>query len=225
MEEKKLIMLFLDLEGTIMEEENGEMSEEKLTELFEALKRLETNTNSTVNIHIVSPIFMAQMEKVLDKLDTFIVRFNIKNNVRLKGIQGAVAYPDQRYYINKHICDDRIFPMEISRKDEHIDTFGKLEYVRKWINSMAHKINFSIYGGNGLNDTSAMSYIKNEKKGFIICPENSHPKVKKIADYVSENSESEGIRDGINFINEQIEKRRTKTKEGETQGDTTGEGR
>ena len=86
--------------------------------------------------------------------------------------------------------------------------YGKLDFVRKWIEVMANKIDFIIYGGNGLNDTAAMDYVKKTKKGFVICPNNSEEAVKKLADYISDQEEAEGIKDGIDFINEQIIKRK-----------------
>lgn len=211
MEEKKIIMFFLDLEGTIIDEESGEMQKDKIESLLESLNRLEQMTGSIVNMHIVSPVFIHDMERVMDQLDRIIANYNNKNQTRLKDIQGAVAYPETNY-ISTNDLYDKIFPMNISR-GEDFDRYGKLDYVKKWIEAMENKIDFTIYGGNGLNDTSAMEYIKRNKKGFAICPKNSYDKVKNIADYVSDKDESEGIKDGIDFINEQIERRKQKNKE------------
>lgn len=67
-----------------------------------------------------------------------------------------------------------------------------------------------------------MQYIKSQK-GFVICPENSHSTVKELADYISEKHAADGIKEGFDFINEQIEKRKQKEKEGTTQSDEEGE--
>ena len=54
--DKKVIMLFLDLEGTIIGEENGNISEERIDVLLNSINNLEKATNKKVNIHIVSPV-------------------------------------------------------------------------------------------------------------------------------------------------------------------------
>lgn len=211
MNDKDIIMLFLDLEGTIIDEETGEMKADKIEGLLNQLNKLETNVGAKVNIHIVSPVFIDQMKKVMDKFDLIVAKYNSKNSTRLKEIQGAVAYPNTNY-ISSHDLYDKIFPMDVSKKD-NFDKYGKLDYVKKWVEVMRHRIALTIYGGNGLNDTSAMDFVKRENNGFAICPENSHEKVKNIANYVSTEQESDGIADGINYINEQIEKRKQKDKE------------
>ena len=210
MDSKKEIMVFFDLEGTIIEEELGEMNNEKIRGILDSLSRLEENTGAKVNIHIVSPVFIEQMEKILDKLDRIIIRYNMANGKRLKEVQGAVAHPEVKYIHGGEFLHDKIIPMKLPKNipDGYKDKYGKFDYVRNWLETMEDKIAFSIYGGNGFNDTKAMEYIKRYKKGFVICPENSHPDVKKNADYVSDGHAADGIMDGINYINEQIEKRK-----------------
>lgn len=205
MNNKDVIMLFLDLEGTIINEETGEMEQDKIEELLKELNRLEKNVGAKVNIHIVSPVFIETMKTIMDKFDLVVAKYNTKNNVRLKEIQGAVAYPDTDY-ISTNDLYDKIFPMNVSVKN-NFDKFGKVEYVKKWMDVMKNRIALSIYGGNGLNDTSAMDFVKRQKNGFVICPENSHEKVKNIASYISNKSATDGITSGIRYINEQIEKR------------------
>ena len=102
------------------------------------------------------------------------------------------------------------------------DIQGKFDYVRNWIETMKDRTAFSIYGGNGFNDMKAMEYVK-RNKGFVICPENSYAGVKTIADFVSEKHAADGIKEGLNFINAQIEKRKQKLKEENVQGDTQGD--
>lgn len=208
MNDKDIIMLFLDLEGTIIDEETGEMETEKIEGLLDELNRLEQNVGAKVNIHIVSPVFIKEMEKIMDKFDLIVAKYNSKKDTRLKDIQGAVAYPDTNY-ISSHDLYDKIFPMDVSKKDNY-DKYGKLEYVKKWVEGMRHRIALTIYGGNGFNDTSAMDFVKRENNGFAICPSNSYEKTKTIANFVSDKKEADGITDGIKFINEQIEKRKQK---------------
>lgn len=223
MVDKKEIMVFFDLEGTIIEEEFGEINEEKIVNILDSLSELEQITGSKINMHIVSPVFMHTMEETIDKIDRIIFKYNRLKGKNLKEIQGAVAYPDTNY-IDDNYLYDRIIPMNLSALAQpgEKDQYGKFDYVRNWIESMKDRISFSIYGGNGFNDIKAMEYIKSNK-GFVICPENSYIGVKKLADYVSEKHASEGIKDGIDFINREIEKRRQRFKEVNTQGNSEGE--
>lgn len=211
MDEKKQILVFFDLEGTIIEEELGDINKEKIKEILNSLNRLEENTNAKVNIHIVSPVFIEQMKKIIDNLDRLIIRYNMANGKNLKEVQGAVAHPEVKYVQSEDFLHDKIIPMKLPTRiaDGYKDKYGKFDYVRNWIETMHDKMEFSIYAGNGFNDTKAMEYVKRSKNGFVICPENSHPDVKKISDYVSEKHAADGITEGINYINEQIEKRKT----------------
>lgn len=221
MDEKKQILVFFDLEGTIIEEELGEINNEKIRGILNSLNRLEENTGTKVNIHIVSPVFIEQMKKIIDNLDRIIIRYNMANGKRLKEVQGAVAHPEVKYVQSDDFLHDKIIPMKLPAKiaDGYKDKYGKFDYVRNWIETMQDRIEFSIYAGNGFNDTKAMEYLKRNKKGFVICPENSHPDVKKVSDYVSEKHAADGIIDGIDYINHQIEKRKTNTTQKITDGE------
>lgn len=221
MDDKKEIMVFFDLEGTIIEEELGQVNNDKINEILVSISIMEELTGCKVNIHIVSPVFMHIMEEVVDKFDHTIIRYNRKNGKNLKEIQSAVAYPETKY-IQENYLYDKIIPMKISPTADsgEKDRQGKFDYVRNWIETMKDKTAFSIYGGNGFNDMKAMEYVK-RNRGFVICPENSYEGVKKIADYVSDKHAADGIKEGLDFINEQIEMRKQKEKQGETQGEDT----
>ena len=208
MQDKKTILIFLDLEGTILEEETGRIQKDRIEKLLDSLNRLENATGSVVNIHIASPVSIGHMERILDELNSMIVKYNTTNQTNLREVESAVAYPDV-HYIHQDALYDKIFPMKIKIAEDG-GRFGKLDYVRNWVESMEDKIDFILYGGNGLNDTGAMGYVKSTPKGLVICPHNSHNEVKKIADYVSEYDEAEGIQDGIEFIIKQREKRKGK---------------
>lgn len=213
MNKSKVIMLFLDLEGTIIEEEQGNLKENDFNNLLSSLDKLQTLRKASISMHIVSPVQATFMEKILDKLDTLIVKYNIKNKTNIKEIESAVAYPDHSY-IHQDDLYDKIFPMDISRKDDY-GRYGKYKYVKSWIDNIesmeSKEVDMIIYGGNGLNDVSAMSYVKSMKNGLVICPSNSDAEVKKVADYISTRKQAEGIKDGIDYINVQI-KNRNKTK-------------
>mgnify|MGYP002170740949 CR=1 FL=1 len=150
--------------------------------------------------------FTKFMEEILDRLDTLIVRYNIQNNTNIREVESAVAYPDDSY-IHQDDLYDKIFPMDMSQKDDY-GRYGKLKYVKSWINNIesmdGKEIDMAIYGGNGLNDVSAMAYIKGMKNGFVICPSNSDSEVKRIASYISTKAQAEGIKDGIDFINTSV---------------------
>ncbi len=218
MEKSKIIMLFLDLEGTIIEEEQGQLKEQAFNNLLASLNELQKLRNASISMHIVSPVHAKFMEEILDRLDTLIVRYNIQNNTNIREVESAVAYPDDSY-IHQDDLYDKIFPMDMSQKDDY-GRYGKLKYVKSWINNIesmdGKEIDMAIYGGNGLNDVSAMSYIKGMKNGFVICPSNSDSEVKRIASYISTKAQAEGIKDGIDFINTQI-KNRNKTQPEETE--------
>ena len=103
--DKKVIMLFLDLEGTIIGEENGNISEERIDVLLNSINNLEKATNKKVNIHIVSPVSIKNMERIMDDIDNIIVKYNIKNNVRLDEVHSAVAYPDNKFIQKDDLYD------------------------------------------------------------------------------------------------------------------------
>lgn len=223
MDRKKEILVFFDLEGTIIEEELGKVNDDKINEILNSLSMLEEITGFKVNIHIVSPVFMHIMEEVVDRFDTTIIRYNRKNGKNLREIQSAVAHPDINYFQDNYLYD-KIIPMKLSPNADsnEKDKQGKYEYVRNWIETMKDTTAFCIYGGNGFNDTKAMEYVK-RSNGLVICPENSYEGVKKIADYVSEKHAADGIKEGLDFINSQILLRKHKEKQGNTQGDTQGD--
>ena len=206
----KIILLFLDLEGTLISEENGEINGNNINNFLASLNNLEKKTGAKIHIHIASPVSIKSMERIIDFLDMTIVRFNKSRNAKLDEVHSGVAYPDIKYS-QEDDTYDRIFPMQMPRED--FGRSGKLNYVRLWIENAEEKgisgkeLAFSIYGGNGINDVGAMKYIRDNKKGFVVCPSNSDKEVKKIAHYISNKEEANGVADGIDFITSQIEKR------------------
>ena len=152
-------------------------------------------------MHLLSPIPLNIMEKVLDKLDTYIARYNMEKGTFIRDIQGATAsYPAG--ISQQENTYDRIapFPEKATSNDYDIGAEGKLEYVRKWIRGI-NNLNFCIYAGNGRNDFKAIDYIRKNSKGYSICPENSRRTVKSIVNFTSANTDIEGVIDGLNNLN------------------------
>ncbi len=197
----KAILMFCDLEGTLLNEKNGTLDARKLFRFFDQINKIQQTTKSTVYMHLLSPIPLDIMEKVLDKLDTYIAKYNREKRTLIRDIQGATAsYPagisqEENTY-------DRIAPFpERATKDAYdIAAQGKLEYVEKWIRGI-NNLDFCIYAGNGRNDFRAIDYIRKNSRGYSICPENSRRTVKSIVNFTSTNPDIEGVIDGLNNLN------------------------
>lgn len=197
----KAILMFCDLEGKLLNEKNGTLDARKLFRFFDQINKIQQTTKSTVYMHLLSPIPLDIMEKVLDKLDTYIAKYNREKRTLIRDIQGATAsYPagisqEENTY-------DRIAPFpERATKDAYdIAAQGKLEYVEKWIRGI-NNLDFCIYAGNGRNDFRAIDYIRKNSRGYSICPENSRRTVKSIVNFTSTNPDIEGVIDGLNNLN------------------------
>ncbi len=200
----KAILMFCDLEGTLLNEKNGTLDARKLFRFFDQINKIQQTTKSTVYLHLLSPIPLNIMNEVLDKLDTYIAKYNREKRTFIRDIQGATAsYPagisqEENTY-------DRIAPFpERATKDAYdIAAQGKLEYVEKWIRGI-NNLDFCIYAGNGRNDFRAIDYIRKNSRGYSICPDNSRKTVKKIATFTSESTDIEGIIDGLDRLNQYL---------------------
>ncbi len=200
----KAILMFCDLEGTLLNEKNGTLDARKLFRFFDQINKIQQTTKSTVYLHLLSPIPLNIMNEVLDKLDTYIAKYNREKRTFIRDIQGATAsYPagisqEENTY-------DRIAPFpERATKDAYdIAAQGKLEYVEKWIRGISN-LDFCIYAGNGRNDFKAIDYIRKNSRGYSICPDNSRKTVKKIATFTSESTDIEGIIDGLDRLNQYL---------------------
>ena len=200
----KAILMFCDLEGTLLNEKNGTLDARKLFRFFDQINKIQQTTKSTVYLHLLSPIPLNIMNEVLDKLDTYIAKYNREKRTFIRDIQGATAsYPagisqEENTY-------DRIAPFpERATKDAYdIAAQGKLEYVEKWIRGI-NNLDFCIYAGNGRNDFKAIDYIRKNSRGYSICPDNSRKTVKKIATFTSESTDIEGIIDGLDRLNQYL---------------------
>ena len=200
----KAILMFCDLEGTLLNEKNGTLDARKLFRFFDQINKIQQTTKSTVYLHLLSPIPLNIMNEVLDKLDTYIAKYNREKRTFIRDIQGATAsYPAE--ISQEENTYDRIAPFpERATKDAYdIAAQGKLEYVEKWIRGI-NNLDFCIYAGNGRNDFRAIDYIRKNSRGYSICPDNSRKAVKKIATFTSESTDIEGIIDGLDRLNQYL---------------------
>ena len=214
MEKKKIILLFLDLEGTILREEDGLYDDEEMYYFLEQIDKLQKSTNAQVKMHLVSPVYKDVMEKIMDKIDMNIHSYNRihRGNAYIKEIEGAACYPEEGVQ-SEEFEGDRIVPLKKPIDSNDFDTarYGKAHYARSWYEAYDENIytdiGMCIYCGNGRNDIAAIDYVNSRKNGFAVCPNNSRTDAKKRAFYVSAKTDLPGITEGIGAINQCIEKR------------------
>lgn len=214
MGKKKVILLFLDLEGTILREVDGEYDDQEMYCFLEQIDRLQKNTNAQVNMHIVSPVYQDVMEIIVDKIDRNIHSYNRIHFGKsdLKEIEGAACYPEEHMH-SEEFEGDKIVWLKRPTNMNDFDTakYGKARYVRNWYeayeDSRSAETVMCIYCGNGRNDIAAINYVNAQTNGFAVCPKNSRTEAKKRAFFVSDKEDLPGITEGIGTINERIEKR------------------
>ena len=205
------ILLFSDLEGTILKEEYGDYNKEDMYEFLAQIDRLQQLTGASVNIHLVSPIYRKQMENIIEQIDRDIMRYNMlhQEHDRISSIECGTFAPERGEY--EHEFDrSKVMPLKMPVDTTQFDTsrYGKANYVRTWCDMYKDRgdMMFAIYCGNGQNDLSAMKLVK-ERKGFVVCPVNSRTAAKEKADFVSGKTDLLGIAEGLSNINNEIEKR------------------
>ena len=209
MKKENIILLFSDLEGTILNEADGEYSDENMFRFLEQIDQLQKETNARVKIHIVSPIYMNQMEKIVDQVDKNFYSYNrTKNDLNcIDLVECAGAYPEDSSINYRTRATSKVIPLKkpITNEDYDLAKFGKANYVKTWIDIYKENElkNFlmCVYCGNGRNDLDAMKYLRKRNQGYIICPRNSRTEARNIANFVSEKRELAGITDGLNQLN------------------------
>lgn len=214
MEKEKVILLFSDLEGTILREADGKYDDEAMYNFLSQIDRLQQLTNASVNIHLVSPVYKEMMEMIMDGIDKNIGSYNVihRNNRRIPFIEGGTSTPETEM-MSGEFLGDRILPLKkpIDARQFDSSRYGKANYVRTWCgvydDSESKDLIMRIYCGNGQNDLSAMDYVKSQRGGFVVCPDNSRKLAKQKANYVSSKTDLQGITEGIANINREIEKR------------------
>lgn len=214
MEKEKIILLFSDLEGTILREADGEYDDESMYNFLSQIDRLQQLTGASVNMHLVSPVYKEMMEKIMNRIDRNISSYNMihKSSRRIPFIEGGTSSPETDMF-GEDFLGDRIVPLKkpIDSREFDSSRYGKANYVRTWCSvydeNESNDLIMRIYCGNGRNDLAAMDYIKNQKGGFVVCPDNSRTLAKEKASYVSSKLDLRGITEGIESINKEIEKR------------------
>lgn len=207
----KKILLFSDLEGTILREADGKYDKEAMYNFLAQINKLQQLTGAEVKMHLVSPINMEQMEEMIDEIDSDIARYNVTNQLgkRIPMIECGGFLPEKGMNESEFLGDKVIaLKMPIDRMQFDTARFGKAHYVRAWSSMYREReeLLMAIYCGNGGNDLSAMQYIK-DNKGFVVCPKNSRTLAKQKADFASERTDLPGITEGIESINKKIAER------------------
>jgi len=62
---RKKILMFFDLEGTILRESDGQYDNEAMYNFLAQISRLQELTDAEVNLHLVSPVYQKQMEEIM----------------------------------------------------------------------------------------------------------------------------------------------------------------
>lgn len=203
-----IILMFLDLEGTILGEETGDFKDEEMNNFLKEIERLQKSSNCKAQIHLISPIQLEHMQKIVERIDNLIFDYSVRNNTDIKEIADATAYFDD----SKENTNNKItkFPSEIGTTDLNLSgQYGKKKYVKNWVNEMIKRkqVKLYVYAGNGRNDTEAMEYIKSLKNGIVICPKNSRTKIKNdLANFVGTKTELPGTTEALAQMNTYLEK-------------------
>lgn len=191
---KSKTIMFIDLEGTLLDEESGKVEQQNLYHFIDLINKLENSTSSSVAIHLVSPVEYTIMKMVKDYINSNITEYNRKNKAQIHFVESAACNMDQSSILNQ--TDNTIVPLpaSINKEKRLIGLTEKAEYVKFWYQLLNSRYDIKnlIYIGNGRNDFQAMKYVQ-EQGGIVVCPKNSPSKVREIADYSSELFALEGV--------------------------------
>ena len=226
MEKEKIILLFSDLEGTILRETDGEYSDEDMYLFLQQIDKLQEITGTRVKLHIVSPMYKKQVEEIVEKIDKSIHSYNLINNthVEIDQIECAGAYPNSEKNYTEYERD-KVILLQKPKDPKAYDSgrYGKSNYVRTWValykESEFKELLTCIYCGNGENDTDAMKYVEDREKGYTICPSNSREELKKFAKFKSEKTDLPGITEGLSRLNDLLKEKTDDNDEKSNKGD------
>lgn len=209
-EGEKIILLFLDLEGTILRESDWKYSSKDMYDFLSQIKRLQELTNRKVNMHLVSPIYASKMKQFMARINDNICKFNESYhfNDYIPEIKNAGACPDlDTIEEDEHFKDNIIFfKKPINSRDFHIAEYGKELYVHAWYETYKKNLIMAIYCGDSGNDLRAINYIRSLKNGFIICPKNSKDEIKKRAHFIGNKTDLPGITEGLRCLGDNIKR-------------------
>lgn len=227
---EKIILLYSDLEGTILNESSRTFEDIEMYFFLKQLSRLQELMNAKVRMHIVSPISQNKMTEILRNLDTSFFNFNKLQKEpikKLKLIEGAAASakdefmsgPQKDATFNRFVkrMDERIVDLKrpSNLNDDNPAGYGKLHYVRSWT-AMAQEqydVKMIIYCGNGRNDLASMDYVNAKKGGFVICPKNSRKEAKAKTKFVGKKTDLPGITEELAELNMLLERKLRPDKE------------
>ena len=129
---KAKTIMFIDLEGTLLNEENGKANQQDLQKFIGLIDKLEQSTESSVSIHLVSPVGYPTMKRVKDYINRNVTEYNLKNRTHIKFIESAACHMDESTILSQ--TDNTIVPLP-----------QNISYI-----------------GNGRNDLQAMKYIQSQ---------------------------------------------------------------
>lgn len=201
---KGKILIFTDLEGTLLREEDGQYDEEEMFRFLSQISRLEKLEDATAEMHIVSPMYEDQMQRVLKRLDETFKAYNKRTGENVSCVESAIAFPWEGADLGYRNNQDRITLM----KFKNPISYGteKANYVEGFIDAYRNAKRF-IYMGNGRNDILAMRKIR-EHNGVVICPSNCVAEAKALANYKSDKEDLSGITEGFSKLCGEIEQSR-----------------
>ncbi len=204
------IILYSDLEGTLLNEDTRDFDSEHIWSFLKELQNIQENTEKSISINIVSPTYPSSMENYIKKLDNYISEFNRKNTSsrRLDYVNAGISYYSDEF--DKQSRDRRVIPLfEYNRFSKSNQTLNmkKNFIVENIIRFNNLKDIQYMYLGNGTNDLEAMKFI-NSQGGITCCPNNSKTTVKQIATYQGTSTDIKGIAEALKSYNIELEKRK-----------------
>lgn len=202
---QKRIIIFTDLEGTILRESDSSIDKVAMQNLLYQLQQLQKNIGATINIHIVSPMSPLNMETRIDEIDREIK----KNRFEAMGKKGEELLD----YVSVGACsnDEAEFAIVKDRRVMPLPSH-KVDYVKAWKGMLDDKFDVMkyIYLGNDTNDFYAMQYVKKLDNGITICPGNSNPQIKEVSTYVGDSTDAAGCVEAFEQLNADLIKQNSK---------------
>ena len=128
---KSNIIIFTDLEGTILRDIDGEYDEKEMFQLLQQINRIEKLEGATAQIHILSPMTVDQMKYILGEFDETFNKYNKTSGNYVSYVKSAIAFQDN--YTDWRNISNRILLV----KHRNINQYGeeKLSYVESYMKS------------------------------------------------------------------------------------------
>lgn len=213
--ERKRIIFFSDLEGTLISED-GRFNDEDFFKFISETSKLAQITKADVQLVIASPMGPKYMTMILREMDRRIR--TAERNIGTEGYSVDIVHAaaDFNDCINDDLSekyDSRIDPLTTTPGCRaSVDNDSKARFVKSVLQAKQaypdRRPIMYIYSGNGRNDTSAMNIINQLSNGITICPANTlFPETKRAAKINSQFNEARGVAEGIRMIREKFEQR------------------